>query len=167
MTFCDMNNTAQWIGLYRSSNDENLIQFLGSYLFYLASATLFATVLYYQRRKRFLNGESSDRPNVLFANITREDADKSVNRLMKYLFNYGFYKFGVEVTLIMLVMLISFRRDTVSLVYLIWLCALIGMKRRTKQFIWTIFLYFVTISIIAQYAIILNVPYFLYPSKSI
>lgn len=165
MTFCDMNNTAQWIGLYRSTDDENLVQFVGSYLIYLASATLFATVLYYQRRKRYLNGESPNRPSVLFANVTREDADKSVNLLIKYLFNYGFYKFGVEITLTTLVMLISFRKDIISIVYVIWLCVLIGARRRTKQFIWPIFQYFVTISIIAQYVIMLNLPNFLNSSK--
>lgn len=53
MTFCDVNNTAQWIGLSWPSDNQNLIQFLSPYWIYLGTATLFTTVSYYQTRKRF------------------------------------------------------------------------------------------------------------------
>lgn len=106
-----------------------------------------------------------DCPKVLFENVTREDADKSVSLLIKYLFNYGFYKFGVEMTLVMLVILISCRQDTMSIVYVIWLCVFIRISRRTKQFIWPIFQFFVMIATIAQYTIMLNLPTILYSSE--
>lgn len=114
---------------------------------------------------RFQKGEPSDQQKILFENVTREDADKSVSLLIKYLFNYGFYKFGIEMTLIMLVTLISFRKDTMSIVYIFWFCMICGVRRRTKKFIWPIFQYFVTIATITQYAIMLNLPSFLYPSE--
>lgn len=102
---------------------------------------------------------------MLFANVSRDDADKSVPLLIKYLFNYGFYKFGIEITLVMLTIVISFRRDGVSIVYVIWLILLFSVRRGTKQFLWPIFQYFVTISTIAQYAIVLNLPPFLQSSE--
>lgn len=114
---------------------------------------------------RFQKGEPSEQPALLFESVTRDDADKSVSLLIKYLFNYGFYKFGIEMTLIMLVTLISFRKDTVSVVYVIWLCAICGVRRRTKKFIWPIFLYFVLIATVVQYVIMLNLPSFLYWSE--
>lgn len=114
---------------------------------------------------RFQKGESTECPKVLFENVTREDADKSVSLLIKYLFNYGFYKFGVEITLVMLVILISYRQDTVSIAYVIWLCVIIRTNRRTKQFIWPIFQFFVMIVTITQYAIVLNLPTILYSSE--
>ncbi|XP_055298732.1 piezo-type mechanosensitive ion channel component-like isoform X4 [Sitodiplosis mosellana] len=162
LTMCDTNNTAQWIGIQKLNNEENLLQFLGPYLIFLAASTVFTSILYHQKRKRFQRGDPSKKPKVLFENVTREDADKSVSLLIKYLFNYGFYKFGIESTLIMLVSLISFRKDTMSIVYIIWLCAICGVRRRTKQFIWPIFQYFVTIATIVQYGIMLNLPSFLY-----
>lgn len=115
---------------------------------------------------RFLNKQTYDHSEVLFENVTREDADKSVKLLIKYLFNYGFYKFGVEITLIMLVILISFRRDVVSAVYVIWLCILFVSRRRSKHFFWPIFLYFIVLFNIVQYASLLNLPLFLEMSKS-
>lgn len=33
----------------------------------------------------------------MFARITRIDAEKNTANMIKYLFNYGFYKFGIEV----------------------------------------------------------------------
>jgi len=36
---------------------------------------------------------------ILFPQITRYDADKSILDCLKFLLNYGFYKFGVEVRL--------------------------------------------------------------------
>lgn len=35
----------------------------------------------------------------MFPDITRSDADKDMIHYIEYLFNYGFYKFGVEVSL--------------------------------------------------------------------
>lgn len=38
------------------------------------------------------------RPKVLFPRITRQDADKDLLHMIKYLVNYAFYKFGIEVS---------------------------------------------------------------------
>lgn len=112
-----------------------------------------------------MRGEPSEQPKVLFDGVTRDDADKSVTLLIKYLFNYGFYKFGIEITLIALTMLICIRKDAVSMLYLVWLFVMLCIQRKTKQFIWPIFQHFVTIAIITQYAIILNLPLSLQSSK--
>lgn len=114
---------------------------------------------------RFSEGKSPERPKVLFADVSREDADKSVPLLIKYLCNYGFYKFGIEITLVILTMVISFRRDSISIVYLIWLFALFSARRTAKQFLWPLFQYFITVVTIAQYAILLNIPPFLKSSE--
>lgn len=108
-----------------------------------------------------MKGESPERPNVLFEGVTREDADKNIKLLFKYLHNYGFYKFGIEITLVMLVILICYRGDAVSIVYIVWLCIILCVERRTMQFIWPIFQYFVIVATVMQYAIILNLPLFL------
>lgn len=105
-----------------------------------------------------MKGEASTRPDVLFDGVTREDADKNVVQLVKYLFNYGFYKFGIEVTLVAMAILISIRKDTLSIVYIFWLCIIVGVERRTNRFIWPMFQYFVVISIVSQYAVMLNLP---------
>ena len=43
-------------------------------------------------------GKSPRTPSVVFPKIKRADADKDIAHLLKYLINYGFYRFGTEVT---------------------------------------------------------------------
>lgn len=54
MALCDVNNTAHWIGLYEMNDEQNLIEYLGVYLIFIAAAMVFSTVSYYQVRKRFI-----------------------------------------------------------------------------------------------------------------
>lgn len=109
---------------------------------------------------RFLSGRSIARPKVLFPRITRNDADKDLTHLIKYLFNFAFYKFGVEVTLLMLVILISSRQDIIAVLYTFWLCFLFGISREMKHRIWPIFQSFIVILIVIQYIIAVNLPPF-------
>lgn len=106
-------------------------------------------------------GKSIARPKILFPRITRNDADKNISHLVKYLFNFAFFKFGVEVTLMMLAIVISTRKDIISVIYAVWLCVLFGTSRASKQRIWPIFQSFIVILIVVQYIIAVNLPPFL------
>ena len=44
-------------------------------------------------------GKPPNIPPVMYIHVSRKDADKSLKLCLKYLINYGFYKFGVEVKL--------------------------------------------------------------------
>lgn len=113
----------------------------------------------------FLNGKSISRPKVLFARVGRNDADKDLPHLIKYLFNFGFYKFGVETTLVMIVILISARLDIIAILYTGWLCLLFSVSRETKSRIWPIFQWFIVTLILIQYILAVNLPPFLCFSK--
>lgn len=60
-------------------------------------ATLMAVVRVRQLYKRQLSGEMISRPYIMFQNIQRCHADRDLRSCFKYLLNYGFYKFGIEV----------------------------------------------------------------------
>lgn len=98
---------------------------------------------------------------MLFPRITRHDADKDISHLIKYLLNFAFFKFGVELTLLMLAILISARMDIVAVLYTIWLLILFGVSRETKHRIWPIFQSFIVILIVIQYIVAVNLPPFL------
>lgn len=110
---------------------------------------------------RFLNGKSITRPKVLFPRVTRIDADKDLTHLVKYLFNFAFYKFGVEITMFMMVVLISARLDVLSVVYAIWLWVIFASSREGKRRIWPMFQWFIVVLIVIQYVFAVNVPPFL------
>lgn len=54
-----------------------------------------------QEYVRKLTGLPPPPPGVLFPNITRAVADDGVPECFKFLLNYGFYKFGVEVRILL------------------------------------------------------------------
>lgn len=110
---------------------------------------------------RFLSGKSIARPKVLFPRITRNDVDTNISHLIKYLFNFAFYKFGVEVTLIMVTLLITSRMDAVAVLYAFWLCILFGTSRETKYLIWPVLQFFIVILILIQYIVAVDLPPFL------
>lgn len=114
-----------------------------------------------------MNGEPPQPPKLLFPGVTREDADKNIILLWKYLYNYGFYKFGIEITLVKLVILICIRQDAIAIVYIVWLCIILSSDRRILHYIWPILQYFIMILIVMQYAIMLNLPLFLHLRKLI
>lgn len=108
-----------------------------------------------------MSGKSIARPKILFVKVTRNDADKDLTHMIKYLLNFAFYKFGVEITLIMMVILISARMDIISVVYAVWLWVIFGSARETKRRVWPMFQWFIVVLIIIQYIIVVNVPPFL------
>lgn len=85
--------------------------------------------------------------------------------MIKYLLNFGFYKFGVETTLVMIVVLISARLDIIAILYTGWLCLLFSVNRETKARIWPIFQWFIVVLILLQYVLVVNLPPFLCFSK--
>lgn len=59
--------------------------------------TLHTVVMVRQRYQRHLKGRPLSRPLVMFPRITYKELDKDVVHCVKYLLNFGFYRFGVEV----------------------------------------------------------------------
>ena len=60
-------------------------------------ASFVTVVNIHQTYKRSLRGRSISKPQYMFPRITRADADKNILSCVKYILNYGFYRFGVEV----------------------------------------------------------------------
>lgn len=94
----------------------------------------------------------------MFPGITRQDAERDFPELLKYLLNYGYFKFGLEITLIGLVSTIVHRRDLLALTYLIWIVLILCLNRVKCARIWEIFQLYFVLSILAQYLYILNFP---------
>lgn len=107
---------------------------------------------------RHSKGESLDTPQIMFPNITRTDADKGLPECLKFLFNYGFYKFGLEMCLIGIVTLIGTRLDFYSVLYSMWLLLFFPLKRKTVARIWPCFRIFAITFLLIQYAIVVAPP---------
>lgn len=141
-----------------------------------------------EERKRIFDGKPSAKPKLLFPLVARQDADSSLNQMLKYLANFLFYKFGIEVsprlseinfssklswslselnlnnpqiTLMMLVALVALRMDVVALVYSVWLCVLFVSSRDKQKQIWPLFQWCIVSIILIQYIAFVGItPYF-------
>lgn len=95
---------------------------------------------------------------VVFPEITRELADKDFVHFLKYMTNYCFYKFGMEIVLILLTISIGNRSDIFSVFYCLWLLVFVLYERKTNEKIWTYFVGFMAILMPYQYLMCLGLP---------
>lgn len=153
-------NNAEWIGLNKADRLEGgLMGLLRTYIIYMVIVTMHAVISLRQLQMRVKIGENSaNLPKLLFQNITRADAEKDLVGLIKYLLNFGFYKFGIEISLIALVSSITYRQDIVAVVYAVWLVVLLILKRSQCAKLWGIFQSFFAISILLQYIVLVGLP---------
>ncbi|KAG8263218.1 hypothetical protein J6590_038107 [Homalodisca vitripennis] len=120
--------------------------------------TLHAVVTTRQKYQRHLLGRPLSRPVVMFPRVTYKEVDKDVQHCVKYLLNFGFYRFGVEICLMAVVMLIGTRMDLYAMFYALWLCLLITPRRQLLSKIWTVFKIFIVFTIPLQYAFVVGQP---------
>ncbi|KAH8294787.1 hypothetical protein KR018_002866 [Drosophila ironensis] len=151
-------NFAEWMGLRKTKQNFRVhLRYISPYIIYMIITSLHAVVKLRNHLIRYSMDDERDR-KVLFPYITRQDAEHDFPGLLKYILNYGFYKFGLEITLIGLVSTIVHRRDHLALTYVIWLIILLCLNRIQCARIWEIFQLYFVLSIFVQYLYILNFP---------
>ncbi|XP_034669276.1 piezo-type mechanosensitive ion channel component isoform X16 [Drosophila subobscura] len=161
--FCSDNrtaNNAEWVGLTKAEKLEGgLMSLLRTYIIYMVIVTMHAVITLRQLQMRVKIGAVNATPTkLLFPNIVRADAEKDLVGLVKYLLNYAFYKFGIEISLIALVSTITYRQDIVAVAYALWLVVLLLLKRSQCAKIWGVFQAFFAISIAMQYIVLVGLP---------
>ncbi|XP_063601150.1 piezo-type mechanosensitive ion channel component-like [Penaeus indicus] len=157
-TWPKMNETANnavWLGL---SKVPSLPKYLKGYIGIIVVITVQAVVRIRQQYQRQLTGLPPPPPGVLFPNVTRAVADDGIPECAKFLLNYGFYKFGVEICLMSLVGVIGTRLDVYSLFYAGWLCYFFNRQRKDIARVWKGFVISITVLIPLQYLMCVGIP---------
>ncbi|XP_065092019.1 piezo-type mechanosensitive ion channel component isoform X12 [Ochlerotatus camptorhynchus] len=157
VTHWEMNN-AKWFGFQKTTEISSLPDLVRPYLIYIIVVTIHAVVVLRQTIRRIRLGLSPRTPQLMFPNVTRLEADKDIPRMIKYLFNYGFYKFGVEISLVSLVIVIASRMDIFSCFYAVWICIMFHMTRDGLRRVWRILTWFTVVLIPLQYVIFIGLP---------
>ncbi|XP_034113348.1 piezo-type mechanosensitive ion channel component [Drosophila albomicans] len=151
-------NFADWMGLRKTDQKwGSLLRYLAPYIVYLIVTTLHAVVKLRDHLIRLSLGEVRD-PSILFPHTSRQDAERNFSGLLKYLLNYGYFKFGLEITFIALVSSIAHRRDVLAVTYVIWLIILLCLNRMQCARIWYIFQLYFVVSIFVQYLHLIHFP---------
>lgn len=87
--------------------------------------------------------------------------------MLKFLVNFFFYKFGIEITFIAIVLLMGKRMDMLALIYMACLFALFLGSPRIQRTVWPYFKLAVFVLTLLQYLMLLGVPPFLCPAGTI
>uniref|UniRef100_A0A8D9ARX6 Piezo-type mechanosensitive ion channel component n=1 Tax=Cacopsylla melanoneura TaxID=428564 RepID=A0A8D9ARX6_9HEMI len=151
-------NSAEWLGFYKVSDSNTLAHLLSGYIAVIMVVTLNTVVCTRQKYKRHLKGRSLNRPYIMFPRVSYKEVDRDIMHCVKYLFNYAFYRFGVEISFMAVVVLISLRMDFYAMIYAIWLSVMVLLSRGKLAKIWNVFIVFVVIIIPLQYALVVGLP---------
>lgn len=94
-----IQNNAPWLGFQKEAEaGQNLPSLVEWNIIYITAVTFYSIVMARQYNYRLKRGLPTTRAFFMFPDISRKDADKSIMYCIKYLFNFGFYKFGFEVS---------------------------------------------------------------------
>ncbi|KAK6623254.1 hypothetical protein RUM43_009106 [Polyplax serrata] len=142
----------EWWGYELLKGKETIMSRYSSYVIVLFLMTLATVIKTRQKLARIDAGKPAKTPPVMYIHTTRQDADKNLTECLKYLINYGFYKFGIEITLSFCVFTTAYRMDVFSIFYAFWVAVLFLPQRSTVCLLWPFFFTTLLFSILWQYA---------------
>ncbi|CDW56772.1 fama protein variant [Trichuris trichiura] len=148
-------DAALWAGF---SKTNSISSYLENYIWLFILMAFQVIVFQRQIYKRTVKGVAAPPEGVLFEEITRKEADRSVKDCLMYLINHGFYKFGVEIVFIIMTIDIAIRMDLFAFVYCILLLILVSLRRQTLANVWYVFILLLAICIVGQYVICVGLP---------
>ncbi|KFD49361.1 hypothetical protein M513_09724 [Trichuris suis] len=148
-------DAALWAGF---SKTNSISSYLENYIWLFILMAFQVIVFQRQIYKRTVKGVAAPPEGVLFEEITRKEADRSIKDCLMYLINHGFYKFGVEIVFIIMTIDIAIRMDLFAFVYCILLLILASLRRQTLANVWYVFILLLAICIVGQYVICVGLP---------
>ncbi|XP_023211668.1 piezo-type mechanosensitive ion channel component 2-like [Centruroides sculpturatus] len=148
-------NDMKWIGFQKTSS---IIVYCKGYIGLLFLLTFQAIVTNRQKVIRHQNKLLEPKAGILFPEISRKEADEGIIECIKYLFNYFFYKTGVEFCFIIMVCCIGIRPDIFSIISALWLYLLFLLHRETLAKIWPFYIAYLCFLLPLQYMLCLGIP---------
>lgn len=141
---------------YREVSD--VFSYILKYLIILLALMVHSVVTLRQRVHRQRFGLAAFPAGLLFMGGTRKSADKGLAGSLQFLLNYGFYKFGLELTILSMIVLIGQRMDVMGVVFSFWLFLTSLLRRKRVQCLWPFFTCSTMIMIPLQYCLSLGIP---------
>ncbi|XP_074531707.1 piezo-type mechanosensitive ion channel component 1 [Halichoeres trimaculatus] len=147
---------AKWFGIRK---DATVLGYSKNHLVVLMLLVFEATVYRHQIHHYLQLQRSPPSIPALFPNATRDTLDHGLISCLKYLLNYSFYKFGLEICLLMTVNVIGQRMNFMVIIHGCWLVAIMVRRRRaTIAKIWPKYCLFLSVFMIFQYLLCVGIP---------
>ncbi|XP_047207141.1 piezo-type mechanosensitive ion channel component 1 isoform X2 [Girardinichthys multiradiatus] len=147
---------ARWFGIRK---DTTALGYSKNHLIVLMLLVFEATVYRHQvHHYRQLQRSSPSIP-TLFPSAKRDTLDQGLIPCLKYLLNYTFYKFGLEICFLMTVNVIGQRMNFLVIIHGCWMVALLVRRRRAAiAKMWPKYCLFLLIFMIYQYLLCVGIP---------
>ncbi|XP_032383361.1 piezo-type mechanosensitive ion channel component 1 isoform X3 [Etheostoma spectabile] len=147
---------ARWFGIRK---DATVLGYSKNHLIVLMLLVFEATVYRHQAHHYRQLQRSPPTIRTLFPGATRDTLDQGLIPCFKYLLNYSFYKFGLEICFLMMVNVIGQRMNFLVIIHGCWLVALLVRRRRAAiARIWPRYCLFLSIFMIYQYLLCVGIP---------
>uniref|UniRef100_A0A7N6A8V9 Piezo-type mechanosensitive ion channel component n=1 Tax=Anabas testudineus TaxID=64144 RepID=A0A7N6A8V9_ANATE len=147
---------AQWFGIRK---DDTVLGYSKNHLLVLMLLVFEATVYRHQTHHYRQLQRSPPTIPALFPAATRDTLDQGLIPYFKYLLNYAFYKFGLEICFLMTVNVIGQRMNFLVIIHGCWLVAILVRRRRAAMArIWPRYCLFLSIFMIYQYLLCVGIP---------
>ncbi|TRY96182.1 hypothetical protein DNTS_026761, partial [Danionella cerebrum] len=147
---------AKWFGVRK---DDTVLGYVKDHLLVLMLLVFEATVYRHQiHHYRQLQCSPPGIP-VIFPEASRDTLDQGLLHCIKYMLNFSFYKFGLEICFIMTVNVIGQRMNFLVIIHGCWLVAIMVRRRRAAiAQIWSKYCLFLVIFMIYQYVLCVGIP---------
>ncbi|XGW30944.1 hypothetical protein V3C99_009703 [Haemonchus contortus] len=145
----------EWVGIEKQSNTWQL---LGGLVVAIIALALQSVVIYRQRHHRRVHALPDAAAGRVFPSFQIEEFDRSMVDMLKFLVDFGFYKFGFEVSVIVMGINAWIRMDMLGAVMCIWIGIFVLNKRSVCRKLWYIFVIYLAILFPMQYIIYVGLP---------
>ncbi|CAH8871973.1 unnamed protein product [Trichobilharzia szidati] len=144
-----------WIGLKKV---ENCGQYIMPYGALMVVTVIWHAITY--RQRQFYNNDRIKRPDegIVFPGVTINSMGYDLLNVVKFAFNYGFYKFGLELCHCVTVVTACSRVDAFSVLYLMLMLVFLFTPRRLCARLWTSYMVILAALIPIQYALCVGLP---------
>ncbi|KAM4729964.1 piezo-type mechanosensitive ion channel component 1 isoform 2-T2 [Anableps anableps] len=147
---------AKWFGIRK---DATALGYSKNHLLVLMLLVFEATVYRHQVHHYRQLLRSPPAIPTIFPSAKRDTLDNGLIPCFKYLLNYAFYKFGLEICFLMTVNVIGQRMNFLVIIHGCWMVALLVRRRRAAiAKIWPKYCLFLSIFMIYQYLLCVGMP---------
>lgn len=156
---CTFSNItmADWFGLKKEGDSEPIYMLFGVICSIIALAFQ-SIVVYRQRHHRTALGLPESLRGKVFPDFYPQHYDRSLKHAIQFLVDYGFYKFGYEVTLIAMGIDAWVRMDSLAAIQCVWIMVFALNKRPVVRRIWIFYVLYMAITYPLQFVTYVGLP---------
>ncbi|CAM4608229.1 unnamed protein product [Leuciscus chuanchicus] len=149
---------AMWVGGLRKCEDR-ILPCLWNHLLILGLLVFDVTVHRHQLHHRLQYGLKATYSRIIFQGVTHHNLDQGILPCLRYFANYFFYKFGLEVCIVVAVNVIGQRMDVCALLHSFALMAVLARRRRKAiGEVWPKYCCFIASFMVLQYLLCIGLP---------